>query len=146
MNIHRGAILLECLLALALFVAGGVSILAMIDGSIVRMERVRDLRHAADLARSAMARIETGESSAEALQGRVLADGEEADAGTTPAGEAAWELEVETSPAAFPGLTRVTVRAMKRTAADEIAASFELVQLVKSSADAAEAPYARKSP
>lgn len=125
-RVRSGAILLECLLALAIFVGGAVTVLALVDRSIGDMGRVRETRTAADLAKSAMARIEAGDATAEALAGRVREDGTEDDAAD---GDAYWELEIGTAPTAFQGLTRVAVRAVKREGS-AVSAEFELVQLV----------------
>lgn len=121
-----GAVLLETLLALALFVAAGLAILAYVDRAQSAVQQTRDVARAADLARSAMSRIEAGVDTPETLSGPVQGDGEQ------PSAEA-WEIEVQTEPAGPPGLSRVTVRAIKRPieGSDRELASFTLVQAVR---------------
>lgn len=115
-SVRRGSLLLECLLALALFIGAGLSILAMIDLASGSVERSRDALRAADVARSAMSRIEAGLVSPESIAGPVragdlgLADD---DAGDAEA-QTLWELEVSTEPLGVGGLTRVRVRAFLR--------------------------------
>ena len=59
---RRGALLLEVVLALALFVTAGIAILSMVGQSVGSLKSAREKLHAADLARSAMAKIEAGRS------------------------------------------------------------------------------------
>ena len=126
-RLARGAILLEVLLALALFVAGALVIMAAMDGSAGAISRARDTARAADLARSAMSRIEAGQARPETMSGPVMDEN-----GDVLEGEA-WELEVRTEPAGPAGLSKVTVRAMLRpaTGSDREVASFELVQAMR---------------
>lgn len=126
----RGAILLECLLALAIFVAAGVSVMALVDQATGSLERVRDVQRAADLARSTMSRLEAGIATPETMSGPVRSIAFDSDAEEQETG---WELEVETEPSDFQGLSRVTVRAIKRPfeGADRELASFTLTQLMR---------------
>lgn len=147
---RRGALLLEAVIAVAIFVAAGSAILAVVNDSAAAMARARDMIAAADLARSAMARLEAGIANVRELNGPVplWRDDEsarEGDAGSTPAGFAdappepsRWELRVTTDRSAFAGLTRVTVEAFKRSApgSDRLEASYTLRQLVRLSPDA----------
>jgi len=132
---RRGAVLLECVLALALFVSAGMAVLALVDGAVRSVERTRDLEAAVDLARSAIAKIEAGIATAEELEGPVPAwrDEEDAAFGDEPPTPGPWSLEITTEPALFDGLTRVRVRAIRtepRSGREE--ASFALDQLVPS--------------
>src|SRR5688572_10823162 len=68
---RRGALLLEVILALALFVMGGIALLTMIGRTFANVEFVRDSERAADLARSAMAKLEAGIATADTLDGPV---------------------------------------------------------------------------
>lgn len=124
---ERGAILLEVLLALALFVAGALVIMAAMDGSAGAISRARDTARAADLARSAMSRIEAGQARPETMSGPVMDENGEV------LEDEAWELEVRTEPAGPAGLSKVTVRAMLRPTpgSDREVASFELVQAMR---------------
>jgi hypothetical protein len=69
--LRRGALLLEAMFALAIFVMAGSAVLALVGGARQSMERVALDRRAADLARSAMAKIEAGIESAQSLNGPV---------------------------------------------------------------------------
>ncbi|MBZ0172679.1 MAG: hypothetical protein K8E66_09895 [Phycisphaerales bacterium] len=66
-----GAILLEVLLALALFVVTSLTLLSVISQSIEGLRRSQDRLLAADHARNAMARIEAGIARPETLNGPV---------------------------------------------------------------------------
>jgi len=132
-----GAILLELLLAVAIFSAAGLAILSVMNTSIGSARAMRDAQQAADLARSAMAKIEAGIATPETLHGPVPAwvdevatEGAFADA---PPTESNWELEVTTDRSQFAGLTLVTVRALRRESpnSDQLRASYTLRQLVR---------------
>ncbi|MCH7961391.1 MAG: hypothetical protein IIC49_03555 [Planctomycetes bacterium] len=148
---RRGGILLEVMLALALLVMGSMAILSAMSQSIHSLEATRLKQQAADLARSAMARIEAGIATPETLQGPVpawesdpesgadeLNDGALPDefglAATVGWGEdSGWELEIDTSPSPFAGLAIVRVRALRRASADSdrIMGQYTLEQLVR---------------
>ncbi len=133
---RRGAALLECVLALALFVACGMAVLAMVDHAVDSVASTRDAEQAADIARSAMARIEAGLSTPQALNGPVVSWGGDEQGQkieNTTASSAAWSLEIETEPSQFEGLTKVTVRAIKQAGGrgDQELASYTLHQLVR---------------
>lgn len=131
---RRGAVLLECLLALALFVACGLSVMAMMDRAMASVAATRDAEIAADIARSAMAKIEAGLGTPETMNGPVPEWRDELDVSfdeSLPTG-AVWHLEVTTEPSQFEGLTRVSVRAYKQAPmSDTELASYTLVQLVR---------------
>ena len=148
---RRGGILLEVMLALALLVMGSMAILSAMSQSIHSLEATRLKQQAADLARSAMARIEAGIATPETLQGPVPAwesdpesgadelndgalPGEFGLAATVGWGEdSGWELEIDTSPSPFAGLAVVRVRALRRASADSdrIMGQYTLEQLVR---------------
>ncbi len=111
---RRGALLLEVMLALSIFVAGGLAILALVRGSVNDLQHARQTLHAADVARSAMSRIEAGIDNPASMTGPVdLWDGRAAgesaadfnamDPSAMPADDAAgltdpvWELEVDSA-------------------------------------------------
>lgn len=123
---RRGAMLIECIVAVAIFVAGGLLILGSLARASVSVERVRDTEHGAELAGSAMAQIECGLARPEALVGQVPLQGSGVESVLTP-----WWLEIETEPSAFDGLTHVTIRAVKRSGSGVESASFTLHQLVR---------------
>lgn len=138
----RGALLLEVILALAIFVMSGIAILTMVERTTAGVVRSRDAARAADLARSTMARLEAGLGSARTLDGPVRSwaeAGQREDEFAVGVGdivranEAPWEVQIETAPSEFEGLTRVTVHAFRRAArnTDRFAASYTLRQLVR---------------
>ena len=149
---RRAMLLLEVAAAMAVFVMGGLAILSLVGGSVDSLSAARDAVKAVDLARSGMARLEAGLATPQNLPGPVPAweddtdawlgddalSAEEghgfADAAPRPSG---WELEVETEPSEFAGLTLVTVTAIKRSG-ESVAASYTLRQLVRLGREQAE--------
>ncbi|MCB9844408.1 MAG: hypothetical protein H6811_00260 [Phycisphaeraceae bacterium] len=142
-----GAVLLELVLALGLFIIAGLSVTAAVGLAQDSYLRSRDELRAADLARSAMARLECGLASATTLTGPVAAwsdaaDWLEGDALVGPEGAdriafdeslpppTEWELEVLTEPSEFEGLTLVSVTA-RRVVEDEIIIEHTLHQLAR---------------
>jgi hypothetical protein len=137
-----GWVLLEMLLALTIFVFTAVAILGAVSQGIAGAERTRDRARAVDVARSTMARLEAGLGPVQSLSGPVPpwepppGDGAEsesiADVDGPPA-QALWEVEIDTEPSDFPGLTHVTVTALKRPVpeSERVAASYSLHQLVR---------------
>jgi len=142
----RGALLLEVMLALGIFVMAGGAILALVNRTLSGLERTRLVASAADLARSTMGRIEAGLGSPQTLDGPVkpwpesdsgrreedLTENLYSGGGIAPP-ESGWEVEIQTDPSSFTGLTLVTVRAFKRAApgAERVAAEYTLRQLVR---------------
>lgn len=135
-RVHRGIVLLECLVALAALVMGGLVIFAVCDAAASSIEASRDKARAADIARSAMAKLESGLESAESLNGGTgwtsgdsSLDGPAGD--TTPRGaDGGWSVRIETEPARFAGWSVVSVRAFKTTASGRESASFTLRQMI----------------
>lgn len=148
---RRGGILLEVMLALSLLVMGGITILGAMSQSIRSVEATRLNQQAADLSRSAMAKLEAGIATIETLEGPVPTWETDPDSGADELnddmpidefGSAAgyefgedsdWELEIETSPSPFTGLTAVSVRAVRWASidSDRILAQYTLHQLVR---------------
>lgn len=153
---RRGAILLEVILSVALFTMGALAILAQMSQGARSVEQTRLARQAADLAATAMARIEARLVAPESLTGPAerwdreqqesledsLASMEGSMAGAAgPAmmlgdfgtGDSGWELSVETEPAPFDGLTLVAVTATYEDPqrAGAPGASYTLRQLVR---------------
>lgn len=111
---RRGTLLLEVMLALTLFVAAALMILAILGRSLDALSEARARQTACDLARSAMSRIEAGIASPESLNGPArLFDGPLNAPGDDAPTESEWELVVETEPSLFEGLTLVTVTARR---------------------------------
>lgn len=110
----RGALLLEILVALAILVPASLAIISLVGRSMDTLGEMRDRAHAADLARSAVAMIESGAQSAESLigpAGRRLADD-----GTVEQGDGldrAWELSIASEPGVQPGLMLLVVTASR---------------------------------
>ena len=133
---RRGALLLEAMLALTIFVAAGMTILSMVNQSADAIMASRQKQKAADLARSAMAMLEAGIESPTALNGPVPAwrDDEEA-AGAfedSPPPPTGWELSIKTEAWPQGDLTMVEVTALKRNpTGDQTGPSFTLRQLVR---------------
>jgi type II secretory pathway pseudopilin PulG len=146
MRSRRGALLLETMVALTLFVGAALAILTMLDRSAEARARVRDARQAMDLASSALARIEAGLDTPESLDGPVRAwsDHEGDPAVVHGAGDGPWELDIRTEPSAFEGLVKVTAEAIKKSVprggasdSDRVVASASLSQLVRLAAASA---------
>ena len=130
---RRGVMLMEVVLALALVVVVGMTVLSAVSQSTGALREAREKQVAVDLARSAMAKLEAGIETTTSLSGPVKAWTEDMNLAEVPeeGDETGWELVVEAEPASFDGLTYVTVTA--RRAGDEAgrASSFTLRQLVR---------------
>lgn len=134
MRHRRGQLLLELLLSVAIFVAAAITISSMVRRAQDSLRQARDQSMAADLAQSALARIESGIATPEALNGPAPdwpSDDPDAPAGfddRPPTGF--WRIEIATEPSTFPGLTKLAVTARR----DDPAlppVSFTLHQLVR---------------
>lgn len=141
---HGAWVLLELLLALTIFVFAAIAVLGAVSQGIAGAERTRDRAKAVDLARSTMARLEAGLGTVQSLAGPVPAWEPEMNPGSQPgqfdaapsdmpAPPSLWEVEIDTIASEFPGLTHVTVTAVKRAApeSERLAASFSFHQLVR---------------
>lgn len=141
----RAALLLEVLVSLAILVSVSMAIGAVLRDSTDRLLDVGRVGVARDLARSAIAQIEAGVATPEALNGpvpvwdssRALAElgdevgprsSDEIDPGSGVPEPSGWTLEIETQPSAFEGLTLVSVTAIH---ADDPRARATLHQLVR---------------
>lgn len=144
----RGWILLEMTIALTVFVFSAFAILGAMGQGVNRAERTRDQAKAVELARSALAKLEAGLGTPQNLAGPVPAWTPESDPGESFDENAdvgfdeslpeptLWEIEIDTLPSDFAGLTHVSVTAVKRPTpeSDRVTASFTLHQLVRLSA------------
>lgn len=131
--IRRGSVLLECLVALAIFVGIASTVYSLIVAAARSVERTARIERAADLARSALSKIEAGVETPESLNGPVESWRDESD-GTfddNPV-QTPWVLEISTEPSEFEGLVMVTARAecYEPAGSDRLVASFELKQLI----------------
>lgn len=131
---RRGAMLLEAVVSLGLFVAAGMAILASLDRSATALRAARETTLARDLAATAMAKIEAGLETPLTLNGPV----EEwpTAGGGSPSSPSRWVLDIKTEPSQFAGLTKVTIKASKLGASEEATVGFTLRQLVRLSAAA----------
>ncbi|MCA9288738.1 MAG: hypothetical protein KDA05_09155 [Phycisphaerales bacterium] len=121
---RRAWVLMEVILALSIFTMAALVVLSAMNQSFADVETARQRTHALDLARSALAQLEAGLKQPDELIGPVPAWSE---ADTAPDTELAfeddlpeptgWELEIDTNASAFPGLTLVTVTALRRNGA-----------------------------
>lgn len=147
---RRGALLLESILAVSVFAMAGIAIMGLVGGSTDSLTRSREALRAADLARSVMARLEAGIGTMRDLSGPVplWEDDESAREGDpsefaggfadTPGRPSLWEVEIQTEPSAFAGLTKVSVRVFKRAGSEsgDLVADYTLHQLVRMSSEA----------
>jgi hypothetical protein len=117
---RRGALLMETILALAIFVMAGTAVLSLMRGAAGGLIQAREMEKAADLARSAMAKMEAGLATPQTLNGPVrpwlVEDAEKGERheGVDEGASSGWELEIDTEKSQFTGLTSVTVKAVKR--------------------------------
>lgn len=128
MKLGRAAILLEIVLSLAIFIIAGGAVLNLVSGTAGGLAQSRNASKAADLARSAMAKIEAGIDTPQTLNGPIERQAEGGNDGAAPSG---WELEIETDASQFRGLTRVQIRAVKHGSGGAVDADFTLIQLVR---------------
>ncbi len=133
---RRGALLLECLLAAAVLAAFGIAILGIVGRSQDAAQRSHWEAIAADLARSAMAKIESGAARAESLQGPASQTLDRSDdrGGTQGLGDSSlWELDIQTEVSEFEHLTHVAVRAYRKggEGSKDAVVSYTLHQLVR---------------
>jgi len=152
----RAAILMELMIALAVFVLASLAVGSMLRQGVGALVRSQEQAKAADLARSTMARIEAGLARPEVLDGPVepwqadptvwegdsLADpdaGLAASVGGGPGGDGGmritgpiWMLDVVSEPSEFEGLSLVTVTASREDPEnpDARSVSVTLTQLV----------------
>lgn len=133
---RRGALLLECLLAVAVLAAFGIAIWGVVGRSQDAAQRTRWEAIASDLARSAMARIESGVARPESLQGPAYRNLESSDGRSGSAGPPdaeLWELDIHTEASEFEHLTHVAVRAFRKRGeqSKDEAVSYTLHQLIR---------------
>lgn len=156
---RRGAILLEILLSLALFVMTASMLLSVIGQVVDGLGRSRDRLTAADRAESALALIETGLARPETLNGPVepwqpeqddsMTGIDPDDAPSSFDAEPRWALQIETEPSEYEGLTLVSVRAYRIDETEseiEGSPSVTLRRLVRLSASPPDAASGGLSP
>lgn len=122
---------------MAVFVGAGMAVLASVDRAMSSLEHTRGLHRALDLARTAMSQLEAGIATPSTLNGPVAAwaDGDQPAlpySGAHAGMDSGWELEVQTEPSEFAGLTKVSITALHRRGTSQATdASFTLRQLVR---------------
>lgn len=132
-----GSILLEVILAVAIFTAAALVVLRQVSFASDAVQRARDQERAADVARSALALLEAGLETPETLNGPLaparVAYGLGARTQTAPSGERFndWELTVDVQPSPFEGLAKVRVTAVWGAGQATERARFSLAQLVR---------------
>ncbi len=139
---RRAWVLLEVMLAISIFTMAALVVLSVMGQAARNVEITRLELESLDLARSAMARLEAGLKSADELRGPVPRwNQHETDPGVAAAFEddlpepSGWELEIETEPSSFAGLTLVSVTAQRRDEATGLSSfGTTLRQLVRLSA------------
>lgn len=144
-RVRSGWVLLEMMVALAIFVMTALAVLSAVDRGLSGADRTRNAARAVDLACSTMAKLEAGLGTPQTLSGPVPAweppltsDGpfdESVPGGfseTLPP-DSLWEVEVDTIRSEFSGLTHVTVTVIRRASPDSdvLLASYTLHQLVR---------------
>lgn len=135
MRRSRAAILLECVVALAILVSVAMVLVGTVTRAVDAVEQARQTEQAADLARSTLARIELGLLPLERANGPVAAWRDEGDTSFDDdlPEETGWRLETTSEPSPFEGLTLVTVRAMYQPGGEEsgVRAWYALTQAVR---------------
>jgi hypothetical protein len=130
-------VLLEVMLAVALFVAAGLAVVSATDRASMASEHARLAVRAGDLARSALGLIEAGLATPESLHGPVRSwrslsgpiDEGPVVEGPNP-DERGWELVISTEPLAQDGLVKVAVEARLLSETGQVRVSRRLVQIV----------------
>ncbi|MCC5787005.1 MAG: hypothetical protein JJU33_09925 [Phycisphaerales bacterium] len=148
MTRRAGIVLLELMVAVALFVGAGLAITnAMTLGVDSAIRAEREIA-ASDIARSAMAKIQAGISTPQTLSGEPVAWDEDetvwegdrlVSADDLPAGRSTtgpvrtsgWVLSVNTEPSSFDGLSQVIVEVRRAEADAESLPEATLKRLVR---------------
>lgn len=114
-----GVVLLDLVVALALFVVGGLAVLAQLDSGA---RRVIDAEHrvgAYGVARTALALLESGAMGDRELSGPASAWATPAAGSTSMEPGAQWVCEVDLEPSSWPELSLATVRVRRVPAGAE---------------------------
>ncbi|MCW5756400.1 MAG: hypothetical protein KIT54_04100 [Phycisphaeraceae bacterium] len=124
----RGFILLDLVLALALFTVGGLAVLAQLDFGLRRVIQAEHRVAAAGVARTALALFESGAMSDRELEGPASAwlDPPE-DEGTGDTAQ--WHCEFDIEPSPWPDLVLASVRVRRVPAGQDAEGQPVLVEL-----------------
>lgn len=145
---RAGIVLLELMVAIALFVGAGLAItnaLSMGIDSAIRSERTVA---ASDIARSAMAKVQAGIATPQTLSGPLvdwdedenvwegdrLVNADDLPPGgrtTGPVRTSGWVLSVNTEPSSFDGLSEVVIEVRREDAGEDDPPSASLRRLVR---------------
>lgn len=112
----RGALLLEALIALAIFVMAGLAILGVMRQGSANLRDQRDRAQGLDIARSTLAQIESGIATPDTLDGPVRpwqGNRSAVAIDDAPPPETPWEVDIKTEPAGVADLSRVRVQVSK---------------------------------
>lgn len=126
-----GAILLECVLALSIFVAAGLSIVALAQRSSDAVHGAAQTGLATDIASSVLAQVEAGILSPEAAKGGVEAWMESS--GRWKEGSGSWgryRVTMDVQPSSFEGLIVVNVRVFAKEASVDGSPLIQLYQVM----------------
>lgn len=127
---RRGFVLLDLVLALAMFVVGGLAILSQLDFGA---RRIIDAEHrigAVGVARTALGLLESGAMSDRELTGPASEWASLATESAAFDAPSDWMCEVDLEPSAWPGLSLATVRVRRLEADGEGPVLATLRQLV----------------
>lgn len=129
----RGALLLELLIALAIFVAAGLTVLAVIRQSVGDARAVDLQLRAQDLVYSSAARIAAGISTPEQEHGPVPvwsddASGEGFD--DRPPAASGWSIRVETSRSGFGDASLIRISALRGEGEESMAVAMASTVLI----------------
>ena len=129
----RGAMLLEIMLSIALFVGAASFCLAATRTLFSSLHRAERRHRAADLARSKLAELEAGLTSIQDLRGEWRGDvgSRTRDASSLEDASAAhWQMDVRTVPSPYRGLALVELTVGEDPGSEPDPVSFTLRQLV----------------
>lgn len=142
---RRGALLLEVILALTIFIMVGLAAVDLASHALSSMQRTADLRRAVDIARTTISRIELGELAPESASGPVRqgasANPADGDAAEEPPGMegVGWSIRVGAEPGPVSELTLITVDVVRTSPGREAepVSVYTLKQLVRLSSSLA---------
>lgn len=120
---RRGAVMLEVLLSVALFVGAAAFCLGATRSMMTALDRADRRHRALDIARSKLAELEAGLIALQDLRGQwdggVGSHQAEVDFEQADVQQTAWTLDVETSLTEFRGLTLVALTVAQAGTADD---------------------------
>lgn len=141
---RRGLLLLELVIALAIFVTVGTLIMSTIRQALLSTRTAQDLLRAEDFASSVLAIIESGIDVPESLVGPLpewdpqsgYFDGAMSSASAMGFAETteSWVIEIDTAPAGVPGFTSIVVTVSREDRPGVVATRESLLPLMESRA------------